>query len=756
MNAADISVGTTAAGPGQLVHLSVPLRNSGTQISGLQFDVTYDQSALTLSVATGSAAIAAGKQVTVGELAAGKRILIVGFNQTAILDGSVADFTISVGASASGSYALAISNASATDPSGNSVPLTATSGAVLIGGAPILTIRKSHSGNLSAGQSGALYTVVVSNQAGAGTTSGLVTVAETVPAGLTLVSMAGAGWICGGVTCSRTDSLSAAGSWPPITVTVNVATNSPPQFTNQVAVSGGGSASAFASDPATIAPASQTIVFGGLGDLTFGTPPFVVSATASSGLPVAFSSTTTPVCTVSGSTVTIVAAGTCAITASQAGNANYLAAPAVTQTFTVKGRPQTISFNALSNVAFGTAPFAVVATATSGLAVTFASTTPLVCTIAGVPNAPTRVTLAGSGACSITASQAGNSIWAAANAVTQTFIVTAPSACTYALKSPGASIALDGGSGTIDLVTGPACRWTAVSNAPWITITAGASGTDSGSIAWSAAANGTRSARTGTITVGGQTYTITQVSLGITPGGIGPLYSTSTTIAPGSWFSIYGTNLANATAQWNGDFPTSLGGVSVTVGGKPAYLWYVSSGQINLQAPDLTANDAPAGAAIVVVTNGSESVTSTVTIAQTSPAFSVLGDGKHLAGVILTPDGSGSSADGLYDLAGPAGVFAFKTRPVRAGETLELFGVGFGPTDPAVAAGHLFSGAAPTINPVAIAIGGVSAEVSFAGLSAAGLYQFNLTVPNVASGDQPVQATADGASTQPGLVVAVE
>jgi uncharacterized protein (TIGR03437 family) len=235
-------------------------------------------------------------------------------------------------------------------------------------------------------------------------------------------------------------------------------------------------------------------------------------------------------------------------------------------------------------------------------------------------------------------------------------------------------------------------------------------------------------------------------------GGIVPLYSSSTTIAPGSWISIYGTNLASGIAVWNGDFPTSLGGVSVTVNGKAAYLLYVSPGQINLQAPDDTAS----GSVNVVVTNENGSITSTVTLAQTSPSFSVFGDGQHLAAVILTPDGSGSYGGGLYDLAGPSGAFDFKTRPVKPGEYLELFGVGFGPTDPPVPAGQVLDKAAPMVNPVVITIGGVPADVSFAGVIETGLYQFNVTVPNVGSGDQVVQASVAGLLTQTGLVIAVQ
>ncbi len=169
--------------------------------------------------------------------------------------------------------------------------------------------------------------------------------------------------------------------------------------------------------------ASQTITFGALSNVTFGVTPFTISATASSGLPVTFNSNTTSVCTVSGGTVTILAAGTCTITASQAGNASYSAATPVAQSFTVTNLAmQAITFGALSNLTLGVAPFTIVATASSGLQVTFASTTPSVCTVSG-----STVTILAVGTCSISASQAGNASYGAATPVTQMFAVNSAS-----------------------------------------------------------------------------------------------------------------------------------------------------------------------------------------------------------------------------------------------------------------------------------------------------------------------------------------
>ena len=124
---------------------------------------------------------------------------------------------------------------------------------------PVLSVGKTHTGSFTQGQTNVTYTVTVSNSASAGPTAGTVTVSEAVPGALTLVSMAGASWTCGGSTCTRSDALTAGASYPAITVTANVASNAASQVTNQVTVSGGGSASATANDVTNIAPFVATI-----------------------------------------------------------------------------------------------------------------------------------------------------------------------------------------------------------------------------------------------------------------------------------------------------------------------------------------------------------------------------------------------------------------------------------------------------------------------------------------------------------------
>ncbi len=106
--------------------------------------------------------------------------------------------------------------------------------------APDLTITKSHTGNFYKGQTGATYTIHVTN-AGIDPTSGTVTVTDTLPTGLTATAINGAGWTCNSatLTCTRGDALAAGASYPDITITVNVAANAPTTVTNTASVSGG-------------------------------------------------------------------------------------------------------------------------------------------------------------------------------------------------------------------------------------------------------------------------------------------------------------------------------------------------------------------------------------------------------------------------------------------------------------------------------------------------------------------------------------
>jgi uncharacterized repeat protein (TIGR01451 family) len=129
-----------------------------------------------------------------------------------------------------------------------------------------MVLTKTHSGTWNLGDVGKTYTLTASNAGAAPTDGSIVTVVDTLPAGLSATAMSGTGWSCtttGSLTCTRSDVLAANSSYPPITLTVNVANNALPTVTNTASVSGGGELDASnngASDPTTINEADLKIV----------------------------------------------------------------------------------------------------------------------------------------------------------------------------------------------------------------------------------------------------------------------------------------------------------------------------------------------------------------------------------------------------------------------------------------------------------------------------------------------------------------
>jgi len=237
----------------------------------------------------------------------------------------------------------------------------------------------------------------------------------------------------------------------------------------------------------------------------------------------------------------------------------------------------------------------------------------------------------------------------------------------------------------------------------------------------------------------------------ITTGGIVNGASYLPGIAAGSWFSIQGTNLTYLTTRtWRTDdfvkgaLPTSLDGVSVTVNGKPAYVQYISDTQINAQSP----SDAGVGSASVIVTvNGVSSAPATTQILNTWPAF-FLWAGKYAVA---------TRAD--YSYIGPTDLFAGSTTPAKAGDTVILWGTGFGSTTPAVPAGVQVSGSAFLTNAPRVTVGGFNAQVIGAALApgTAGLYQIAITLPAaLPAGDHEVIATADGVPSPSGVFITVK
>jgi len=236
-----------------------------------------------------------------------------------------------------------------------------------------------------------------------------------------------------------------------------------------------------------------------------------------------------------------------------------------------------------------------------------------------------------------------------------------------------------------------------------------------------------------------------------------------TDIAQNTWIAIKGVNLVPSTTPaagviWStapefaqGRMPTQLGGVSVTVNGKSAFVYFYcsaatstvcTSDQINVLTPlDSTLGSVP----IVVTNNGTSTMAFTATMKSIAPAFFQFSAAGYVAG---------THADG--SLLGATTLYPGVSTPALPGETIVVYGVGFGlPTTTLVNGSSIQSGPLPSL-PMC-QIGGNAAAGAFAGLISPGLYQFNLTVPSSAkTGDNPLSCTYNGSTTPSGALITVQ
>jgi uncharacterized protein (TIGR03437 family) len=328
---------------------------------------------------------------------------------------------------------------------------------------------------------------------------------------------------------------------------------------------------------------------------------------------------------------------------------------------------------------------------------------------------------------------------------------TGSSSCSYSvmpatLQSPAA-----GGNDVFTVQTTAYCQWSVTGLPSWISVSDNTNGTGPGIATFAVAAN-TGGGRSATITVAGQTFTLTQA--GAVAGPIITLVANAEgeapTIAPNTWVEIKGTGLAppgdmriwGASDFVSGQLPTVLDGVSVTVNGQPAYIYYISPTQINVLTPPAQLS----GTVQVVATYGGPSAPFSVQAQAEPPSFFVFGGGPYVAATHV----NGS-------LIGPTSLYPGSSTPAAPGETVVIYGNGFGVTSTAVTAGA--ESQSGTLSPLpVITIGGVEASVQFAGLNVTpGEFQFNVVVPSTLSGgDQPIVATYNGLTTQVGTLLTVQ
>ncbi|MEA2874745.1 MAG: hypothetical protein QOH67_5114 [Hyphomicrobiales bacterium] len=231
--------------------------------------------------------------------------------------------------------------------------------------------------------------------------------------------------------------------------------------------------------------------------------------------------------------------------------------------------------------------------------------------------------------------------------------------------------------------------------------------------------------------------------------GIVNAASFATAITPGAFAAIFGSGLAATTRTWaaadfvNGKLPVQLDGVSVTIDGKPAYVYYVSPKQIDVIVP---ADSASGPVPVVVKNNNVESGSATAQLQAVAPAF--FAAGKY----VIATHANGS-------LIGPVNVLPGAT-PAKESETVVVYGTGFGSTNPPVD-GLLVSTPANLVSAPVITIAGADATVTFAGRSGAGLDQINVTVPALPAGstgaaDVPISAKTGTFSSQTGVLLTVQ
>ncbi len=288
--------------------------------------------------------------------------------------------------------------------------------------------------------------------------------------------------------------------------------------------------------------------------------------------------------------------------------------------------------------------------------------------------------------------------------------------CNYLVQASEQTAASGGGSAIIQIITAQNCAWTASSNATWVAIRSGASGTGNGAVSWAAEANPAATARSGSVVIAGQMVTINQAA-GTPPGtpavGTGGVVNTASyrsgsppggSLAQGSFFSIYGSDVGpeqfvKAEAY---PIPTSLGDVTVTVTQgttvMEAYPVFVSKGQMNAILPSRV----PLGDGEVVVSyRGRTSPPAPVRIASANLGlFFQRTEGRDLAIA--------------QNVASPTEYpLNTTTTPAKPGQIVILWGTGLGPI---AGADNVAPGAGDLAAvPVEIMVGGKAARRIYAG-----------------------------------------
>ncbi len=499
---------------------------------------------------------------------------------------------------------------------------------------------------------------------------------------------------------------------------------------------------------------SQTIQFERLSSVTLPSSPIALNATASSGLAITFTSTTPSICAISGNAVTAISAGTCTIVANQLGNSTWAAATPVAQSFTIISsglQAQTITFGLLSSVTLPGSPITLNATASSGLTVTFTSTTLSVCSVSG-----NVATVLSAGTCAITASQSGNSTWAAATPVTQIFTVNLSGGPTILTVSPLPNGVVGSTYSQGLNATGGVTPYKGWSVSGGTTLPPGLS-LSQGIVPGTGLLSGTPTSG------GAFTFTLqiidnngatasAQFQLTVAGGGVSIVSAASYLggkVSPGEVISIFGPfpgpSAPGATLQLNGQgvASTLLGGMQVLFDRVAAPMIFAVQGQVNCVVPYEVSGKS--STQVQLLYQGQVAGTLTEPVTAVFPAIFTLS--KSGQGAIVNQDGTVNSA----------------SNPAPAGSIVSVYATGEGQTSSGGADGTLGTAPlpVPVAQPVTASVGGVPATVKYAGGASgeiAGVLQVNLQIPaGVAKGSAvPILLNIGGTGSQTGVTIAIQ
>jgi uncharacterized protein (TIGR03437 family) len=335
-------------------------------------------------------------------------------------------------------------------------------------------------------------------------------------------------------------------------------------------------------------------------------------------------------------------------------------------------------------------------------------------------------------------------------------IAGAAAGCTYTVSSKQFAFPSAGGQATVTVTARDGCAWTAASGATWLKIASTAAAGGSGPVSFAVDPNTSAIVRSASLSVAGQTVVVNQAGA---PTGAAPVISSVVNgasfqpgIEAGSWVTILGANLANTNPgrTWRPDeivagrLPTALDGVSVTINGIAAYVYYISPGQINVQAP----TDGATGAVSVVVTNnGSIGAPASAQLQAFAPAFFQYSGTPYA--IATRPD---------YTLVGnPSAIPG--TVAAAPGDVLILWATGFGPANPPMGAGAVVSVTPPLAALPVVTVGGTPVTTLGAALSpgSAGLYQIAIQLPaSLPAGIAAIRATVGGFTSPAGVNLFVQ